>query len=244
MSGAIACCATAAGCGVLLVLPGHAADRRLRRLAPGPARGAPGRSNGGDTTTRRFAVALAAVALTVLVGGVAGVVVGAVTAVVLWRALAALEPASVRRRRQLIDNDLPIALDLLSACLSAGTSVQLAVRAVAASLGDPLRAELVPVLTALELGVSPAEAWQALPPTSFGSTGRTLARASTSGAPLADVVAALAEQRRDAAHVTALTAARKAGVAAVGPLGACFLPAFICTSVVPVVAGLATHVLH
>jgi pilus assembly protein TadC len=117
------------------------------------------------------------------------------------------------------------------------------VRAVAASLGDPMQSELLPVLTALELGAPAADAWQTLPVQVFGSVGRTLARATTSGAPLAEIVAGLADERRDALQASAMTAARKAGVAAVGPLGVCFLPAFICTAVIPVVAGLMLHVL-
>jgi hypothetical protein len=104
--------------------------------------------------------------------------------------------------------------------------------------------EFAAVLAALELGVAPAEAWLTLPSESFGSVGRTLARATTSGAPLAEIAAAVAEDRRAALQADASAAARRAGVAAVGPLGLCFLPAFLGTAVVPVVAGLATHVLR
>lgn len=64
------------------------------------------------------------------------------------------------------------------------------------------------------------------------------------GAALADGVTALAEEsRHDAAH-SASAAAERAGVLIAGPLGLCFLPAFICLGIVPVVAGLAGHVLQ
>ena len=52
-------------------------------------------------------------------------------------------------------------------------------------------------------------------------------------------MAELAEQsRQDATHAAA-AAAERASVLIAGPLGLCFLPAFVCLGVVPVVAGLA-----
>ena len=61
---------------------------------------------------------------------------------------------------------------------------------------------------------------------------------------LADGVAELAdESRHDAAHAAA-AAAERAGVLIAGPLGLCFLPAFVCLGLVPVVAGLAADVLQ
>ena len=45
--------------------------------------------------------------------------------------------------------------------------------------------------------------------------------------------------RADAASHGAARAQR-AGVTVLAPLGACFLPAFVCLGIVPVVAGLAT----
>jgi pilus assembly protein TadC len=61
---------------------------------------------------------------------------------------------------------------------------------------------------------------------------------------LAEAVAALASQcRQDAAH-TAAAAAERAAVLIAGPLGLCFLPAFVCLGIVPVVAGLAGDLLQ
>src|SRR5204862_427173 len=82
---------------------------------------------------------------------------------VVLRALARLEPTARRQRRQAIERDLPVALDLLGACLTAGVSVPDATRAVATELGGPLGAEFAAVTAALDLGVAPAEAWLALP---------------------------------------------------------------------------------
>jgi hypothetical protein len=61
---------------------------------------------------------------------------------------------------------------------------------------------------------------------------------------LAEAIAALALQcRQDAAH-RAAAAGERAAVLIAGPLGLCFLPAFVCLGVVPVVAGLAGDLLQ
>jgi pilus assembly protein TadC len=56
---------------------------------------------------------------------------------------------------------------------------------------------------------------------------------------LVDVLPVIAEELRRDARVRAEAAARSAGVRAVLPLVACFLPAFLLIGVVPVVASLA-----
>jgi pilus assembly protein TadC len=73
---------------------------------------------------------------------------------------------------------------------------------------------------------------------------RLARRSSVSGVALAEGVSTLATQcRQDAAH-TAAAAAERAGVLIAGPLGLCFLPAFVCLGIIPVVAGLAGDVLQ
>jgi len=52
------------------------------------------------------------------------------------------------------------------------------------------------------------------------------------------VLGTIAAAGRRARQVAAQAAARRAGVLAVGPLGLCFLPAFVLVGVVPLVAGL------
>ncbi len=68
---------------------------------------------------------------------------------------------------------------------------------------------------------------------------RALVRAGEGGAPVAVAVARLAAEARAEDRARAEQAARRAGVLAVAPLGACFLPAFVLLGVVPVVVGLA-----
>jgi len=72
---------------------------------------------------------------------------------------------------------------------------------------------------------------------------RAVDRATTTGAPLADTVRDVASDAREQARWQALERARRAGVQAVGPLAACFLPAFVLVGVVPVVAGIAQALL-
>jgi len=73
---------------------------------------------------------------------------------------------------------------------------------------------------------------------------RLARRSSVSGVALAEAVAVLASQcRQDAAHAAA-AAAERAAVLIAGPLGLCFLPAFVCLGIVPVVAGLAGDLLQ
>jgi pilus assembly protein TadC len=56
-------------------------------------------------------------------------------------------------------------------------------------------------------------------------------------------MAELAERRRDDAEDAAAASAERAGVLISGPLGLCFLPAFLALGIVPVVIGLASSVL-
>ena len=64
-------------------------------------------------------------------------------------------------------------------------------------------------------------------------------RSAQSGAPLSTVLARIAQDMRRDRHAAVEVAARSAGVRAVAPLAACFLPAFLLVGVVPVVASLA-----
>ncbi|MGH3521756.1 MAG: type II secretion system F family protein, partial [Mycobacterium sp.] len=73
---------------------------------------------------------------------------------------------------------------------------------------------------------------------------RLARRSAASGAALADAGAELATPCRHVAAHSAGAAAERAGVLIAGPLGLCFLPAFVCLGVVPVVAGLAGDLLQ
>ncbi|MCP3811982.1 type II secretion system F family protein, partial [Mycobacteriaceae bacterium Msp059] len=72
---------------------------------------------------------------------------------------------------------------------------------------------------------------------------RLARRSAASGSALADGVAELAVQTRHDAATSADAVAARASVLVAGPLGLCYLPAFLCLGVIPVVAGLAGDVL-
>lgn len=190
------------------------------------------------------AAATAGLAVALLVGGAAGVVLGAVSGAVFDRLVRRLPAASERRRAVKVAADLPLALNLLAACLEAGSPLGPAVGAVGTAMGGPLGNELAAVAVSLRLGSSPEQAWSRLAadPT-VRPVARAVVRVSDSGAALAPMVGRLAEEQRARARLAAEAAARRAGVLVVAPLGLCFLPAFLLLGVAPVVIGLASLVL-
>ena len=136
------------------------------------------------------------------------------------------------------------ALDVFAVCLSAGMSVPAAAGATAPSAPQRLGMVLRRAADLLALGADPDRAWSQ--PAEEADGGEALARlarrSASSGSALAQGVADLAEQSRQDAGDTAAAAAERASVLIAGPLGLCFLPAFICLGIVPVVAGLAGDV--
>ena len=132
--------------------------------------------------------------------------------------------------------------DLLAACLRAGLPVSTAVRAVAADLPPAARAALRTTADLLALGADPVAAWApALDCPATTSLARGARRTARSGTALAEIASAVATSIRDAASDIAESKAQRAGVLITGPLGLCFLPAFICLGIVPVVVGLAAQ---
>jgi pilus assembly protein TadC len=133
-------------------------------------------------------------------------------------------------------------LDALAVCLSAGMAVSNAATATARSAPPRLAQILRRAADLLALGADPAVAWCAVSDPvdpQIDALLRLARRSSSSGVALADAVSGLATQcRQDATHAAAATAER-AGVLIAGPLGLCFLPAFVCLGIVPVIAGLA-----
>ena len=142
----------------------------------------------------------------------------------------------MRRARVLVD--LPLAADLLSACLRAGLSPVLAVEAVAAGLTGPLAEEFAHVAAAFRLGADAPAAWSRfLREAELAPFGRAMVRVWDTGSPLADALDRLADDARRRRRIEADRRARAVGVKAAAPLGLCFLPAFILVGVVPLVAG-------
>ena len=189
-------------------------------------------------SSRSLAAGTAGLCLAVLIGGPLGVGAGAAIAVALSRWLAKLEPAAVRRRRERLTAQLPLALDLLAACLAAGRPPADCLDAVAAAVGDPVAVELRAVSSRLALGGDPASVWKSMiGHPQLTPLARTMVRAAETGAPVADGLSRLVDDQRRARRWDAEQRARSVGVQAAAPLAVCFLPAFVAVGIVPTIAS-------
>jgi pilus assembly protein TadC len=195
---------------------------------------------------RQWAPGMGAVAAGwVVIGGVVGVAVGSVVAAGLWQ---------WRRRQRAGDvpefdtgevaRQLPLAADLVAACITAGAGPVIAAQAVGEALGGPVGDGLARGAAEVRLGGEPGGAWQRLARLpGAGALARLLERADVSGLPAAGPVARLAAEARADWTRGATARARRAAVMVTAPVGLCFLPAFISVGVAPVLIGLAGGVL-
>ncbi|MUN38071.1 type II secretion system F family protein [Actinomadura sp. NEAU-AAG5] len=171
-------------------------------------------------------------------------VLGALTGLGVWHSFTRLGSAERKRRQARLVADLPVAVDLLAACLRGGTPWHDAVEAVADAVGGPLGDELRGVAIQIRLGADPTDAWQALAKEPMlAPLARSAVRATSSGAALAPSLSRLARDQRRVARTAAAERARAAGIRALAPLGLCFLPAFVLLGVVPAIAGIASTIL-
>ncbi|GAA2538268.1 MULTISPECIES: type II secretion system F family protein [Streptomyces] len=184
-----------------------------------------------------------------LVGGPTGVAVGLIAAAGLWRwrrRRTADGPRTRERERLAAEaaRRLPLAADLLSACIAAGAGPVTAAQAVGDALGGPVGEALARGAAEVRLGGEPGAAWQRLASVPGAvALARLLERADVSGLPLSTPVARLAAEARAEWARAATARARRAAVMVSAPVGLCFLPAFVAVGVLPVVIGLAGGVL-
>ncbi|NUP22943.1 MAG: hypothetical protein HOZ81_44175 [Streptomyces sp.] len=181
-----------------------------------------------------------------LVGGVAGLAVGLVVAggLGLWRRRQGAVDAGEEFDVGEATRQLPLAADLLAACIAAGAGPVIAAQAVGEALGGPVGDALARGAAEVRLGGEPGEAWRRLASMpGAAALARLLERADVSGLPAAGPVARLASEARADWTRAATERARRAAVMVSAPVGLCFLPAFISVGVAPVVIGLAGGVL-
>lgn len=218
-----------------LVLPSAAAVRsRLPRAEPAtPSAGV------RELWLSALAALACWLACAVVVGGPSGVLAGLVTAACVYPA--ARRALRTRREDRPADPlELAGAWNLLAACLRAGMSMPVALRAVAEGMSAPAGPALRNTAELIALGADPEQAWQ--PAMNCDATvrlARAARRSGHSGAALAESLTELAEAVRAGARERSEARAQRAGVLIAGPLGLCFLPAFLAIGVVPVVIGLA-----
>ena len=211
---------------------------RVRTLRAPPE---PGATVASTPVRRRLLAAAAGVAAGLLVGGLPGVAVAPVVAVLGERWLRHAGGDGRPAEGTALTRELPGACDLLSVCLSSGLPVGTALAAVGAALPAPLGPHLAGVAAISRLGAEPRQAWADVP-AELAALGRVLVRAGESGATAVPALRALAAESRASARAETEAAVRRAGVWVLAPLGACFLPAFVCLGVVPMVLGIAGDV--
>lgn len=182
---------------------------------------------------------LAGLGAAVFVGGpagmVAGLLVAAITAVVVTRA----ETPASRRHRAEVRRDLPHLVTLLAAGLRSGAAPAEAASVACAALPGPAADRLSGAVARLAVGADPVEVWERLgTDPELGPLGRSLARSQATGAAVVPVVERLAIDLAGRARAEAEQRAQAVGVKAALPLGLCLLPAFVLVGIVPLVAGL------
>jgi pilus assembly protein TadC len=226
---------------VALVVAGTPAGRlRLRSLSVPPPVAPPPAAVVRPAWVAVGAAALGALAFAVsgpVAGGVVAAVAGAAGVVALRRSAAAAsgigDTAGLAGR-----------WELLAVCLEAGLPVAAAVTATAAPLAGATGALLRRVAGLLELGADPADAWRVaadLP--ELAAFARAAGRSAGTGAALAQVARVEGTRIRAELIDTAQERAQRAAVFITGPLGLCFLPAFLVLGIAPVVIGLAGEAL-
>ncbi len=246
--GMVLCLAVAALCTVAALAAGIRERRARRRigllLGIRPGRREPVwriRSCGAVTAWAGPAGAL--LAGWVLVGGAAGVAVGALAALAVrrWQGRAR-PPAGVDPREA--ERQLPFAADLLAACLAAGAGPVEAAEVVGESLGGPVGERLARAGAELRLGGEPGAGWGRLAEIPGArALAQCLERAARTGAPAAEPVSRLASALREDRTRQAGARAQRAAVLVTAPVGLCFLPAFLAIGVAPVVIGMASGLL-
>ena len=225
----------------LLVAGAPPGRRRLRALHAPPVPAAPPRP-----PLRPAWVAVGAA----VAGALAWAAAGPVPGLLLAAAAGTAGALAVQRGRgegvltHEQDTELAAAWELLAVCLEAGLPVAVAVPAAAEPLRGAVGARLRRVAGLLELGADPAAAWltaEHVP--ALAAFARAAGRSAGTGSALAQVARAEATRVRAGLLDTAHAKAQRAAVLITGPLGLCFLPAFLVLGIAPVVVGLAGEVL-
>ncbi len=224
---------------VFTLIPGRP-EPRLQRLVTAPTQ-----RRSSLTASQKGAAAAALVALgcVSMLGVMPGVPLAVVGVLLVPRLVSRLESAETRRIRQALERQLADGLDVMISILEAGTPPAEALRAVGQALGPPLGIELDKVTRALALGASAEQAWSSTHAV-MRPWATAMTRSAQSGAPLAVVLAGASSDARREHRVRVEIAARSAGVRAVAPLAACFLPAFFLIGVAPIIASFAEQLLH
>lgn len=160
-------------------------------------------------------------------------------AVLAWpgrRVVTRREPPGSDPQAATVD-EASAALGLVAAALRGGTGTVEALEAVAGVDGGPAGRELAIVAAAHRWGEPPEHAWARVGP---GWTAAAVAwhAAHEAGAAPAGLLVAAATRMREEEGRRLETTLQRSGVLLVLPLGLCFLPGFVATTIVPLVLHL------
>lgn len=148
--------------------------------------------------------------------------------------------ARLRRRVAAPSGTLPLVLDLAAAALRSGRPLADAL-VLAAPAGSPAEAVALNRVAMLSrLGADAEQAWASLPRDGpWAELAAVAVRSAASGLKLASGFERLGAQIRAERASAAAARAHRAGVMAMAPLAACFLPSFVCLGIIPVLVGVA-----
>jgi len=216
-----------------------------------PARGLDGSAAGRSAKPAPLPLlaGLGMAAAAALFGGVVGMIAAApLGAVGGWLATRLPTP---RSDEALELRSVALLLDLVASALSSGSPPAVAIARVTgaarAAGGAELRRAAEPLQRVgrlLQLGTDPGAAWSGLEAVSeYQGVATAARRCAGSGARLAGALTSAAAELRAQRHGNALARAERVGVWVLLPLGLCFLPAFVCVGVVPVIVGVAGQAL-
>ncbi|MCW2541594.1 MAG: type secretion system protein [Frankiales bacterium] len=226
---------------VSLLLAGR---RRVRTTSIAQAPGVPPRRL-RLAPVAGLASGVACLALT----GSAGVVLAPPAALIAYLLISRLE---ARRRQSPVDlRALARGLDLIAAALDVGLPVDAAIITTADCVGElgdaAAQSAMEPLCRVgrlLRFGADPTAAWSQLAAQQdYGAVAAAGRRCAQSGAKLAGAMKSAAHELREVRASRARTQAERVGVWTLLPLGLCYLPAFVCLGVVPVVLGIGGQIL-
>ena len=235
----IAVAALLFACAVFVLIPGSP-EPRLQRLVPV---GKPRQRSLTPQQRQWGAAAVVAIGCVSVFGIFPGFPMAIGGVLLVLSLMGRLESTDSRRHRLALQRQLPDALDVMTSILEAGAPPASALSVVGQALGPPIGVELERVARALALGASTEQAWS--PSHSvMRPLATAMSRSAKSGAPLALVLTGASADARREHRVRVEIAARSAGVRAVAPLAACFLPAFFLMGVAPIVASFVQQMLQ
>lgn len=156
--------------------------------------------------------------------------------------ITAIEPDPARSLDAATVLDLARAVDLMPLALLTGCGATEAIELVAGVVPGRVAADLKVAVAARRWDTEPGREWQLAGP-AWAAVGIAWRTADRAGAAPAGLLGATAERIRRTEATRIEARIQRAGVLLVLPLGLCFLPGFLLTTVVPVVADLVIRIL-